>query len=107
NSVSITVNSIDITPVNKTALNGNYPNPFNPSTSISFSLKNNSKVKIAIYNVKGELVKELLDKNMQAGKHSIVWDGKNTNHKTVSAGIYLLRMISNDYQSTRKMIMIK
>ncbi len=91
----------------KTELKGNYPNPFNPSTSVAFSLKDPSKVNISIYNIKGELVKVLVNETKNPGHHSVVWNGKNSHNKTVSAGIYMLKMECNEYIKTKKIIMIK
>lgn len=109
NTLVITANSTENPNITtyKTELKGNYPNPFNPSTSVSFSLKEASKVNISIYNIKGELVKVLLNDTKNAGHHSIIWDGKNSNNKTVSAGIYMLKMENNEYIKTKKIIMIK
>ncbi|MDP2172625.1 MAG: chitobiase/beta-hexosaminidase C-terminal domain-containing protein, partial [Candidatus Cloacimonadaceae bacterium] len=95
------------TPNLLTALIGNHPNPFNPSTSISFSLKEAGIVHIDIYNQKGQLVKNLLDESKNAGVHSAVWNGNDNNGKPVSSGIYYYRMQSGSYGSTRKMLMLK
>jgi len=107
NIFTITPSNTDNPELITTHLFGNYPNPFNPSTSISFSLKEKSSVTISIYNIKGELVKTLLKKELASGKHSVTWDGKNNHNKSVSAGIYLLKMNTKDYHSMRKMIMLK
>jgi len=55
----------------------NYPNPFNLETQISFDLPVNSKVSLKIYDITGQLVRTLLDKDMEAGEHRVIWDGKN------------------------------
>ncbi|MDY0324943.1 MAG: C25 family cysteine peptidase [Candidatus Cloacimonadaceae bacterium] len=90
-----------------TALNSNFPNPFNPSTSIRFSLKEAGPVKLNIYNLKGQLVKSLLDSDMSAGNHQIVWNGKDERGAAVSSGIYLYRMESNNFKATNKMMLMK
>ena len=96
-----------IVPVVATELHGNYPNPFNPETTISFSVKDKGHVKVNIYNVKGQLVKTLVNDNMNAGKHTIVWNGRDNAGKAVSSGVYFYKMSAGKYSSTKKMIMMK
>ncbi len=90
-----------------TKLNSNYPNPFNPETIISFDLKDNSPVKLSVYNIKGQLVNTLIEAPYRAGYHKISWNGKDNNHQKVSSGIYFYRLETKNYQSTRKMILMK
>ena len=94
-----------------TELTGNYPNPFNPETNISFSLKEAGKVTLEVYNIKGEKVRTLVDKVLAADNHVITWDGKNNTNKSVASGIYFYKMISEgnsgEYTSTKKMILLK
>ncbi len=94
-------------PAISTELKGNYPNPFNPTTTISFSVKESVPVNIGIYNVKGQLVKTLLNEEKAAGNHSIVWDGRDNNGSAASSGIYYYKMSAGKYSSTKKMIMMK
>jgi FlgD Ig-like domain len=91
----------------KFELNQNYPNPFNPSTNISYSIPDQDFVKLDIYNITGELVKNLVDENQTAGTHQVIWDGKNTFGRQVSSGVYFYRIISRKYNSIKKMIMLK
>jgi len=95
-----------IVPV-KTELTGNYPNPFNPTTTISFSTKEAGYVSINIYNMKGQLVKTLVNKQLDAAYYDIVWNGKDNSDKSVSSGIYFYKMKSNNYTATKKMILMK
>lgn len=90
-----------------TALKGNFPNPFNPSTSIRFSLKDASPVLINIYNLKGQLVKSLLKSELSSGNHQITWNGKDDRGAPVASGIYLYRMESNNFKATNKMMLMK
>jgi hypothetical protein len=90
-----------------TTLSGNYPNPFNPQTTISFSLAKSEQVSIEIFNIKGQKVKTVLDQLLTDGQHEVVWDGKNQYGKSVSSGVYFYRMQTTDYQAMKKMIMIK
>ncbi len=85
----------------------NYPNPFNPSTSISFALPTKSNVEIMIYNALGQSVKRLVNQELSAGIHSVSWDGKNDNGKAVSSGMYLYKIIANDFVSSKKMLLLK
>lgn len=91
----------------QTLLIGNYPNPFNPETKIEFSLIDADKVDIVVYNVKGEKVKKLIDGQMAAGFHTIVWDGTDNYGKKVSSGIYLYRFKTTKIDQTKKMMLIK
>jgi hypothetical protein len=98
----------DITvPVIATELKSNYPNPFNPETTISFSVKEASPVSIEVFNVKGQLVKTLINDVQEAGNHNVVWNGKDNNGRAVSSGIYYYKMNTGKYSSTKKMIMMK
>lgn len=90
-----------------TTLKGNYPNPFNPVTNICFSLKETTPVTLDIYNVKGQLVKQVIKNVMPAGNHNVIWNGKDQNNKTVASGVYFYRMQTNKYTSTRKMLLMK
>ncbi len=83
-----------------------YPNPFNPSTTINFSIPKSSQVKITIYNIKGRVVKEFLDKKLSAGFHTINWDGKNKAGVEVSTGIYFYQLKTDTYTKTKKMLKI-
>jgi len=90
-----------------TKLEGNYPNPFNPETAIRFSLKESGPVRISIFNVKGQLVRTLVNGNLPAGAHNLVWNGKDDNNRPVSSGIYMYRMESAGYHQTLKMMLMK
>ncbi|HHE37582.1 MAG TPA: T9SS type A sorting domain-containing protein, partial [Candidatus Cloacimonetes bacterium] len=90
-----------------TELTGNYPNPFNPQTIISFGLNRSSKVTLDIYNIKGQKVRTLVNGNKQAGYHKIIWDGKDNFRNKVGSGIYFYKMTTDDYNNIRKMILLK
>ncbi len=85
----------------------NYPNPFNPQTNIAFTLPTSGNVSIDIYNLKGQKVKELVNDNYSSGRYSVLWDGKDDNNKQVASGVYLYKMRSGKYSSTKKMILMK
>jgi len=94
-------------PALQTGLGRNYPNPFNPVTTINYSLKNNSPVEIEIYNTKGQRVKTLVNKVMPAGNHKVQWNGLDDNGASVSSGVYFYRMHADGYSSTQKMVLMK
>lgn len=85
----------------------NYPNPFNPNTLIVYTLKKDSYVKLIIYDVLGKVVKILTDQNESKGLHFKKWDGKNDFGINVNSGLYLCKIVINDYSSTKKMVLIK
>ena len=85
----------------------NYLNPFNPTTTIMFDLGESGKTQLDIYNVKGQKVKTLLNKEMEDGSHSIVWNGKNSDDKKVSSGMYFYKISVNGTYKTKKMLMLK
>ncbi|NQV17955.1 MAG: SBBP repeat-containing protein [Armatimonadetes bacterium] len=85
----------------------NYPNPFNPTTTISFSIPAESHTEISIYNIKGQKIKTLISNQLSAGEHSVVWDGKDDYGNKVSSGVYLYKLKAGDFQRVRKMILLK
>jgi hypothetical protein len=86
----------------------NYPNPFNPETAISFSIQEESKINLSIYNIKGQLVKVLINNYQNAGEHSIIWDGRDSSGNRVSSGIYLYKLNVNDKTKTvKKCLLLK
>lgn len=89
------------------SLQQNYPNPFNPNTTIRYTLPKQTKVCLAIYNIRGELVYTLVSKTVEAGYHQLVWKGDNNSGKTVSTGMYYYRISTPDFTDTKKMILLK
>ena len=85
----------------------NYPNPFNPTTTIAFNLVKTSKVTIEVYNLTGKKVRTLVNEVRPAGDNTVVWNGANDNGKTVASGIYLYKIKNGKYTSTKKMILMK
>ncbi len=107
-SVGGSVSNDDNTaPVARTGLIGNYPNPFNPSTTIAFSMKESAPVRIDVYNMKGQLVKTLVDEIRPAGNHTVFWNGMDNNNRSISSGVYFYKMTTGKFTSTRKMILLK
>jgi len=83
-------------------LSQNYPNPFNPRTEISFSLPAASNVTLEIFNVMGQKVATLVNSHLEAGEHSVTWDGSQA-----ASGVYLYRFRADDFEATRKMVLMK
>jgi len=94
-------------PVYATELSGNYPNPFNPQTTISFAVKDADYTTLEVYNLKGQMVRSLIKGNMPTGYHKVVWDGKDQQGRSAGSGIYYYRMRCGTYQSTKKMLLME
>lgn len=94
-------------PLLRTELLGNYPNPFNPETNISFSVERDCFVEIEVFNLKGQIVKTLVKDHLTRGFHSVVWNGRNKDNRYVGSGIYYYRLKAGDHISTGKMLLIK
>jgi hypothetical protein len=90
-----------------TTLSGNYPNPFNPETTISFNIANQTNVELNVYNLKGQKVKTLINDKLSKGAHKVVWDGKNSSGQKVSSGVYFYRLKTPKLVSVKKMLLIK
>ena len=92
----------------KPALNQNYTNLFNPITKISYSVVQTSLfVNHEIYNIKGQKVRSLINQNMVACQHSIIWNGTNDSNQPVSSEIYLYKLNTCSFEKCRKMILLK
>ncbi|MCP5375417.1 MAG: tetratricopeptide repeat protein [Rickettsiaceae bacterium] len=91
----------------------NYPNPFNPSTTISYSLPSDANVKVVIYDIMGRIIKTLTSETQTSGNHQVVWDGTNLNGARVSSGIYLYRFEAtslkdnNHFEKSNKLMLLK
>lgn len=86
---------------------GNYPNPFNPATTIEFSLPATERVKVTIFNILGQQVKRLTDRVFAAGVNRVTWDGTDNNGRSVASGIYLYQVTAGSLSSTRKMALVR
>jgi hypothetical protein len=86
----------------------NYPNPFNPETSIVYELAKPSVIELTIFNTKGQKVKTLLKRNLQAGEYRTVWDGKDENGQSVSSGIYLYKLnVNGKTEGVKRCLLLK
>jgi hypothetical protein len=89
------------------ALKSNYPNPFNPETTIEFALPEVSKVNLKIYNLTGQLVRELVSSEYPAGYQKVIWDGRDAYGNNVGSGVYIYALKACSFSQTRKMILIR
>ena len=80
----------------------NYPNPFNPSTTIKYTLNKTNFVSLAIYDIRGEQIKRLIEDEQSAGAYTVNWNASN-----LSSGLYFYRLKAGEFVQTRKMILIK
>lgn len=100
-------NNDNSSPIVHNLLLGNYPNPFNPETTIRFSLQERSEVKLSIYNSRGQLVRNLIDESRSPGTHNVLWNGKDDNGRSVSSGVYFYKIRAGKFSSSKKMILMK
>ena len=90
-----------------TLINRIYPNPFNPETNIQFSLAQKTKTSIKVYNIKGQLVKALVNEVMNPGKYSVVWKGTNSTNQPCASGVYFIRLETPNIAKTYKAMLLK
>ena len=100
-------NDIDKKIPNYYVLYQNYPNPFNPSTNIRYQIPEAAKVTITIYNVKGNVVRTLVNENKPVGNYFAHWDGLDESGKKVASGVYIYRMIAGNFTDFKKLILTK
>ncbi len=100
-------NSDHTVPPLQTTLAQNYPNPFNPCTTISFSLAKRDKVALNIYNLRGQLVNRLMARELDAGTHSLVFDGTDSSGRPLASGMYFYRLQTSEGSLTKRMLLIK
>ena len=84
-----------------------YPNPFNPVINISFALKKQQKIKVSIYNLKGERIKILCNRIYNIGNHSVNWNGTDSNNKKVSSGVYFYKFTTDEMNVIKKLMLLK
>ena len=88
-------------------LHNNYPNPFNPVTTISFDLPEETYTEVTIYNMMGQKVRTLHSSNLVAGRHQIMFNGVDDQNQQLGSGVYFYRVVGGDFQATKKMMFIK
>ncbi len=88
-------------------LEQNFPNPFNPETTIEYSVRQAGSVHLAIYNLKGQLVRSLVKEEIPAGTHRITWDGRDSRGNQAASGVYIYRLTSDSQNLSRRMLLIR
>jgi len=96
----------DVLP-DRVSLGLNTPNPFNPSTTIPFSLSASGRAEIGVYSVAGQLVRTLIDTDMQAGDHAVVWDGRDSSGRPAASGVYLVQLTSATGRDVRRITLAR
>lgn len=89
------------------ALHQNVPNPFNPQTTIRYDVPDASHVRVVLYSLTGQEVRELVSEEVTAGTHQVVWDGRDAHGLSVATGVYILRMSAGGFESSRKILLLK
>ena len=115
NTVSVLINRLDTDVEDNNSaslpetfwLSNNYPNPFNPGTTVEYGLARFGHVQIDIFNLLGQRVRTLVDRTQRAGTHSVTWDGKDATGLAAVTGIYLYRLKAGDDIQTKKMLLLK
>jgi hypothetical protein len=102
-------NNLSAPPISDVAeLFNNYPNPFNPTTTISFSIPKESKIELSVFNIKGQKVKTLANTEFDRGNHSVVWNGKDKLNKAVSSGVYFYKLdVNGKTEAVKKCLLLK
>jgi len=89
------------------ALENNYPNPFNPTTTIKYQLPKDVRVNVTIYNIQGQVVRSLVNEDQKAGYYTIQWDGRSEAGVSVASGIYIYRINAGSFATAKKMVLMK
>ena len=85
----------------------NYPNPFNPETSITYQVPKTSLVKIEVFKLLGQKLRTLVNEERNPGSYQIMWNGLDDQGKSVSSGVYLYKMQSGDFSTIKKMVLVR
>ncbi len=104
---NIYISDVEDVPSYAYDLGQNYPNPFNPVTSIQFTMKEKGFVTLSVYDVTGRLVKTLVNNVRDAGRHEVLWDGRDEKGFKVASGVYFCRMNADQYSDTKKLIILR
>ena len=106
NTVTITSVALGAPPAVST-LNQNFPNPFNPRTTVAFTLARGGPVQLFVFDVSGRLITRLVDGTLTAGPHEVVWSGLTHEGQTVASGVYYYRLQAPGFVRSRKMVLLK
>ncbi|MBT4292920.1 T9SS type A sorting domain-containing protein, partial [bacterium] len=94
-------------PIMPNALHANVPNPFNPSTKITYDLSQPSMVKLTIYDIAGRVVCNLVNEHVGAGRHDVIWAGKNNKGEPVTSGVYFYLVEAGGFRQSKRMMLVK
>lgn len=104
----ILIIAILLIPMSVTALKRAYPNPFNPETVIEFAAADVSDVTIDVFDITGRRIVSLIDnEKIEPGYHRVVWKGVDKQGRRMSSGVYFYRMVTDEYEKIRKVLMLK
>ena len=106
NDIKSDITEVDEVPT-VNSLSQNFPNPFNPTTTIKFGLRAKGHVSIKIYDVAGRLVRTLVNDVREAGHYNVTWNGENNHGNKVASGVYFFKMNTADYEKTNKMVLMR
>ena len=88
-------------------LQQNYPNPFNPVTTIEYSVSQESRVRLQVFDARGRVVRTLVNRDLLPNNYKVLWDGRNSSGNSVASGIYFYRLTVGDLSATRKMVLLR
>jgi hypothetical protein len=88
-------------------LHHNYPDPLNPTTTIRYALPSPTMVCLQVFDIKGNLVRTLVDEEKSAGQHVCVWDGRSDGGRFAASGVYFYRITAGDFTDTKKMVILR
>ncbi|MCK5052303.1 MAG: T9SS type A sorting domain-containing protein [Candidatus Cloacimonetes bacterium] len=101
-------NEFELSSKENTNFISNYPNPFNPQTTISFNLLEEGEIQLDVFNIKGQKIKSLLSNQIAAGEHSIIWNGEDASGKIISSGVYLYKLnVNGKTEAVKKCLLLK
>jgi hypothetical protein len=99
--------SINESVPDKFILHDNYPNPFNPTTSLNYDISQSGYISLVVYNLLGESIRTLVSDYQDSGSYTVIWDSKNDQGVRVPSGIYFVNMVSSNYLLNQKVLLIK
>jgi hypothetical protein len=102
-----TSNDDNILNIGKLQLFENYPNPFNPTTTLRFNLPAATNASLQVFNIKGQLVNTLVNGTLDSGTHSVVWNGTDSSNRSVASGVYYFRLSTPMGTQSKKMLLMK
>jgi hypothetical protein len=105
--IAIPTQEVHVPGARRFALHPNVPNPFNPSTRLAFEIDRTAWTRLAVFDVRGRLVRVLVDGPRAAGPHAVVWDGTDHDRRRLASGVYLARLTSSDRSLVRRMVLLQ